>query len=271
MSAGASGRKRPLTEPVAHSEPKRGDGRDKIYTAVIMAPLPANLAKHAHAVHMDETPAEYVESLVVGLMKEQVREDTDHTSDPRALFEERVRKKAINLEGIAARELKAQAMEADGGERPPPLRAGAKLSAKEQRVLDREALKGASTIYAAYEPLHALWLGYMRDLLNFESPSISEAGAQQKLAKADMHGALITVVRATCASLVGARGIVVQETCNTFVIVTLANRLTRLPKANTVFSLRLGPLECTIYGNHFCFKASERAVRKFKSKPTIDL
>ena len=140
------------------------------------------------------------------------------------------------------------------------------------RSIDAKDAPTVSHQFKDYEPLHILWQGYISDLLRLDgSTAAADTGIQIKLSKADFHGARLSVVRSKCPSLVGAGGIVVKETENTFVMITLADRLITIPKAHSVFLMSAGPLQCTIYGDHFCFRASERVVRKFKSKMTIDL
>ena len=189
----------------------------------------------------------------------------------------------------------------------------------------------------------------------------SAAGMHAKLVKADFHGSIMTgrsffpcsqsafflvdtvagyddtVRRSKNASLVGVSGIVVQETENTFKVVTRKDKLkgervsllpfmyvcidcfTVLPKQGSVFAFAV-PLysiesksepsrsasaaahaatgsgtnsgtngrdaadaretrtvlddphiEFELYGNQFCFRAADRAGRKFKHKETIEL
>ncbi|KAH9953436.1 hypothetical protein BGW80DRAFT_1410991 [Lactifluus volemus] len=175
--------------------------------------------------------------------------------------------------------------------------------------------------------LHRLWIGYMSELLALSPrPSSSSpprrpresavegdvapmvtgmpqaAGMHAKLVKADFHGSIMTVRRSKNAALVGASGIVVQETENTFKVqgsvftfaVPLYNsepsvaaagssspvggansgstggsNSSRSDKAETVLD---GPhIEFELYGNQFCFRAADRAGRKFKHKETIEL
>lgn len=44
-----------------------------------------------------------------------------------------------------------------------------------------------------------------------------------------------------------------------------------LPKKNSVFAIEVNGHLLNIYGNNFLFRPSERSVRKFKTKPSIDL
>jgi RNase P/RNase MRP subunit p29 len=58
--------------------------------------------------------------------------------------------------------------------------------------------------------------------------SLSEKSLQEaarRLMNADLHGAILRVTRSKCPSLVGATGILLQETKNSFLLVTVNNRL----------------------------------------------
>jgi len=103
-------------------------------------------------------------------------------------------------------------------------------------------------------------------------------GWQAKLVKADFHGCKIEVKRAKHPSLVGLAGIVVQETENTFRIVTAKNAIKVTPKENVTYTFSL-PLESAdsepmkdlrfdLHGGNFAFRGSDRASKKFKAKGT---
>ena len=72
--------------------------------------------------------------------------------------------------------------------------------------------------------LNSLWLGYMHHMLGVEdftslpkdSTSTHWENISQRLMKADYHGAQVTVVRSRCPSTVGIKGIIIQDTKNTF-------------------------------------------------------
>ena len=118
-----------------------------------------------------------------------------------------------------------------------------------------------------YLPLHQLWKQYISHLLAGQAgPGIAE-----KLLKADFHGAIFTVIRSKCPTLIGVRGIVLQETENVLRMITEPDRLVTVPKQNSVFLFQHGPHAVQVYGNHIRFRASERMVRKFKAQKTIDL
>eukprot|EP00042_Codosiga_hollandica_P040430 m.348118 g.348118 ORF g.348118 m.348118 type:complete len:252 (-) comp55864_c1_seq11:64-819(-) len=145
------------------------------------------------------------------------------------------------------------------------------MTAQERRALDKFSLKPEESRYELFLPMHELWVQYMTELLQLESQPLLAATLQNKITKADLHGCILTVTRSKCWSFVGASGIVVQETENAFHLVTTANKTKMIPKENSIFSFSLPGLTATIFGNHFRFRASERAVKKFKAKASIEL
>ncbi|XP_023253052.1 ribonuclease P protein subunit p29 isoform X3 [Seriola lalandi dorsalis] len=94
---------------------------------------------------------------------------------------------------------------------------------------------------------------------------------QQKLLKADFHGAIITVVRSKCPSYVGTTGILIQEFKHVFKIITEEDRLKVIPKKSSVFAVEINGFVSHIYGSRFEQRASERSAKKFKVRGTIDL
>jgi ribonuclease P protein subunit POP4 len=103
------------------------------------------------------------------------------------------------------------------------------LSAAEKRKLCLNEIPKEQQKYVIYEPLHNLWLGYMREILAVNDAQravyLTPASSGQMLASADMHGALLSVVRSRCVSRVGLQGIVVRDTRFTFEIITKNNVL----------------------------------------------
>ncbi|XP_007887592.1 ribonuclease P protein subunit p29 isoform X2 [Callorhinchus milii] len=94
---------------------------------------------------------------------------------------------------------------------------------------------------------------------------------QTKLLKADLHGAIVTVVKSKCPSYVGTTGIILQELKHVFKIITMENKLKVIPKMNSVFSVEIDRFVSYIYGSKFQLRAGERSARKFKVKGSIDL
>ncbi|KAF6723845.1 Ribonuclease P protein subunit p29 [Oryzias melastigma] len=89
--------------------------------------------------------------------------------------------------------------------------------------------------------------------------------------KADLHGAIITVVRSKCPSYVGLSGILLQEFKHVFKIITAEDRLKVIPKRNSVFSVEIDGFVSHIFGSRFEQRASERSAKKFKVHGSIDL
>ncbi|KAJ2811574.1 RNase P/RNase MRP complex subunit [Coemansia furcata] len=142
------------------------------------------------------------------------------------------------------------------------------ITAKERRLLHVYDIPKEAQKYSLFQPLHLLWTAYVRGVIG------DKKGEQMlgRVMRADMHGALLSVTRAKCPNYVGMRGIVAQETKNVFRIITPDDRLLVVPKAHCVFMVELPSQErCLIYGNQFVFRASDRASKKFKPKPSIDL
>ncbi|KAL7830848.1 hypothetical protein SRHO_G00303500 [Serrasalmus rhombeus] len=145
------------------------------------------------------------------------------------------------------------------------------LNAKERRELKVFQLKPEHQKYELFLPLHELWKQYVADLCNGLKPESNPQMIQQKLLKADFHGAVLTVVRSKCPSYVGTTGILVQELKHVFKIITKEDRLKTIPKRNSVFSVEMGDFITHIYGSRFELRSSERSAKKFKVKGTIDL
>lgn len=100
--------------------------------------------------------------------------------------------------------------------------------------------------------LHALWRQYVSSLLTLcpgllqtpGRPGQPDGPGQAKQRRAvvetlDLHGALLSVPRASQPALVGATGIVVRETPRTLQVVTRAGRVRTLPKRCCDFVVHL--------------------------------
>ena len=115
-----------------------------------------------------------------------------------------------------------------------------------------------------------------------------------KLASADYHGAELTVVRSSCAGLVGIEGIVVKDTKFTFQLITSKNVLKTIPKKHTIFRFGLprpspeepkaGEKEDAIepvatppdvvfelHGSQFEHRPTDRATKKMKQRVFKDI
>lgn len=163
------------------------------------------------------------------------------------------------------------------------------LSAAQKRKLNLTEIPKSQQKYSIYEPLHNLWAGYVRDILGLADDTaaakkayVTPSSAGQMLASADMHGALVSVVRSRCVSRVGLKGIVVRDTRYTFEIVTKGNVVKSVPKEHTIFGFEVPlvagdgeeekkPLRFEILGEMFQTRAPDRANRKFRMHYQPDL
>lgn len=145
------------------------------------------------------------------------------------------------------------------------------LNARQKRAMKVFHIRPEHQRYELFLPLHNLWRQYIIDLCGGLKPSCNPQFVQQKLVKADFHGAVITVVRSKCPSYVGTTGILVQEYKHVFKIITKDDKLKVIPKRNSVFSVEINGFVSHIYGNRFEQRAGERSAKKFKVRGTIDL
>ncbi|CAO3613920.1 unnamed protein product [Mucor hiemalis] len=147
-----------------------------------------------------------------------------------------------------------------------------KLTAREKRRLKIYDIPKEAHKYELFIPLSALWQEYMEKLLKQGTQNF-----EQKLIKADFHGAPFTVIQSTNPSYVGVTGIIVQETLSMFKIITKQNKLKQIPKNSTIFTIKIKKNEkqeekdYVMYGQQFVSRPSERAVKKFKPKPSINM
>ncbi|EAT78680.1 ribonuclease P protein subunit [Parastagonospora nodorum] len=157
------------------------------------------------------------------------------------------------------------------------------LSAAQKRKLCLNEIPKEQQKYSIYEPLHNLWLGYMREILCVNDAQrpvyLTPASSGQMLASADMHGALLRIVRSRCVSRVGLEGIVVRDTRFTFEIITKNNVVKAIPKEHTIFQFTIAleggeekkPLVFEINGEQFQTRAPDRANKKFRMHYQPDL
>ncbi|KAI8095059.1 Rof/RNase P-like protein [Gilbertella persicaria] len=143
-----------------------------------------------------------------------------------------------------------------------------KLTAREKRRLKVYDIPKDAHQYRLFEPLAKLWQGYMSKLL-----TQGQANFEQKLIRADFHGAILTVVQSANPTYVGVTGIVIQETLSVFNMITKQDKLKQIPKNSSYFSVHIEETnkDYTIYGPQFVARPAERAAKKFKPKPSIDL
>ncbi|XP_064641555.1 ribonuclease P protein subunit p29-like isoform X2 [Lineus longissimus] len=139
-----------------------------------------------------------------------------------------------------------------------------KLTTKDKKSARLFEIKPEHQKYELYEPMHQLWKDYMFDLIDFSHFDFRNPSIQQALLKADYHGCILTVTKSKCDSLVGISGIIIQETKNTFKIITKDDKLKVLPKRNSIFTFLLKDYVFNIHGDNFLSKTSMRARKTFK-------
>jgi len=155
------------------------------------------------------------------------------------------------------------------------------LTAKERRNLGLFRLPKKGLQYSSFLPLHNLWAGYMKELLDLEGletsgwkPGLNEEPRQQqlqtRLCRADLHGAMLKVTSATCPSHKDVQGLVVMETKNTLQILGKDNILRLIPKLGSSFTFVVNGYLFTIPGASIDSKPAERATKKLKNKVPLD-
>lgn len=176
--------------------------------------------------------------------------------------------RATRRQALTARRAKTRARSAL---KPRP------LSAASKRSLGLLEIPKEQQKYTIYEGLHKLWSGYMAEILGLEAGKahVTANSAGQLLASADMHGAIISVVRSRCVSRVGLEGIVIRDTKFTFEVITKKNKVLAVPKEHTMFRFEVPvptnegeepkkPLLFEIMGEQFQTKGTDRANKKFR-------
>ncbi|KAK4533661.1 hypothetical protein CCYA_CCYA18G4543 [Cyanidiococcus yangmingshanensis] len=128
--------------------------------------------------------------------------------------------------------------------------------------------------YAEVQPLTHLWQQYAQSLIPIDRldrlrPHERES-VIDRILRMDLHGACIVVQQCPAPERVGIEGVVLQETEQTFRVVTRESRLRVLPKASTVFMARVSDtLSLVIRGDALLMRSAERSVRKPKRKPQM--
>lgn len=178
-----------------------------------------------------------------------------------------------------ARETRRQLRTKPPATRPQP------LSAREKRQLRVHDLPRKFPP-GSFDALETLWRAYAASLAAMGGGAPGLAG---RLASGDLHGARVKVVRSRAVDRVGIEGVVVKETKGALAVVVdelvrgkLCGIVKTVPKEFTVFRVAVAPTEeerargrsdmvFEIQGNQLMFRAAERAGKKFKSKPMLDL
>ncbi|XP_044260137.1 ribonuclease P protein subunit p29 [Tribolium madens] len=150
------------------------------------------------------------------------------------------------------------------------------LTRKERKELNILKLPKSDWDYSSLESIRKMWRQYMNQNLELAGP-VPRCSDQDWtnfstiLAKSELIGSEIKVVRSKCPRHVGLSGTVVLETKMTFQIVTPKSQLKIIPKNTSVFQFTLDKIKFTVFGKHIMTKPSERSVKKIKSLMLPDL
>ncbi|KAH7825329.1 putative ribonuclease P protein subunit POP4 [Monocercomonoides exilis] len=102
-----------------------------------------------------------------------------------------------------------------------------KLSRIEKKALGLLTVEKSGLKYTDFLETNGAWKNYIQTIVG----SVKNKNEfSSKMIHAEMNGAMIEVVRSKCSSLVGLKGIVIQETQRTFVIITEKNSTKVVPK-----------------------------------------
>jgi len=165
---------------------------------------------------------------------------------------------------------------------------GKYLTSRERRVLGLHHLTNRGFKFEDCTQMHRLWLDYMRKVVGSagERPrpqavtscaatasihTLGDEQLQMRVSRADFHGALVKLIKVASHQRLGLEGYVVMETRNTLKILTKQSNLTTVPKKGTAFSFCVDDYLFSIEASNMCIKPSERAIKKWKSKPPLDM
>jgi ribonuclease P protein subunit POP4 len=126
-------------------------------------------------------------------------------------------------------------------------------------------LKKEKMNYENLLTLNKMWQDYITELMNNTN---NQENILEKMLKADLHGAILTVINSTNKNNIGISGIVLFESRRTFNILTKKNEIKTILKQGCIFEtlLEFNNMKILIYGDNFIFKSAERTKIKFKPK-----
>eukprot|EP00419_Tripos_fusus_P012795 CAMPEP_0172668782 /NCGR_PEP_ID=MMETSP1074-20121228/9273_1 /TAXON_ID=2916 /ORGANISM="Ceratium fusus, Strain PA161109" /LENGTH=181 /DNA_ID=CAMNT_0013485469 /DNA_START=56 /DNA_END=598 /DNA_ORIENTATION=+ len=125
---------------------------------------------------------------------------------------------------------KMLALDNSASHRQPGKKKAASLPQRHKEVQKKQQWTGLC--YDDFDRLRDLWKSYVSDLMRSQSGDVAQA-----LLSIDLHGSTLTVVQSKNPGCVNLQGTVIEETENTFRIITYGNRVRVLPKASCVFEV----------------------------------
>ena len=128
-----------------------------------------------------------------------------------------------------------------------------------------KSLKKEKLNYEELLSMNKLWQDYIKDLMN---NSNNEENILSKMLKADLHGAILTVINSTNKNNIGINGIVLFESRRTFNLLNKKNEIKTILKNGNIFETEINynGMKINIYGDNFIYKSAERTKIKFKPK-----
>eukprot|EP00746_Dinoflagellata_sp_MGD_P021141 gnl/MRDRNA2_/MRDRNA2_149331_c0_seq1.p1 gnl/MRDRNA2_/MRDRNA2_149331_c0~~gnl/MRDRNA2_/MRDRNA2_149331_c0_seq1.p1 ORF type:complete len:222 (-),score=47.37 gnl/MRDRNA2_/MRDRNA2_149331_c0_seq1:50-715(-) len=144
------------------------------------------------------------------------------------------------------------------GIRSSRLAVGQRASGSEARTQGFFAItKQPSFTHAEMLPLHELWTEYAEGLV----PAGAGKEAVAAVSSMDLHGSILEVVRAKNPGCVGTQGIVVQETQNTFRIISEDDKVRTFPKESSVFAVHVRGERWAMLGPAWTSRAPHHPVK----------
>nr|XP_054773145.1 ribonuclease P protein subunit p29-like [Lytechinus pictus] len=241
---------------MAAEETQDGKGEDAT-SMWLYKTLPSDVKEDKTLLQTTSNPQKYITSF----MKR-------HTPSKRSAEVQKIlTHKDVIMDGIKRKKKKKRK---GGG--VPQKRGKKRLSYREKQKLKLFDIPEDQQRYELFEPLHQLWLDYMREAVLAHNPDMKNKNMlESRLLKCELYGCILTVTHSKCPAYVGISGILIHETRNTFKVITKENKLKTILKNQCWFMFTVDQYAITIYGQHFCQRSSMRASKKFKAKPTIEL
>ena len=123
-----------------------------------------------------------------------------------------------------------------------------------------KTLKKEKMDYDTLLSMNQLWQDYITELMN---NSNNEENILSKILKADLHGAILTVINSTNKNNIGISGIVLFESRRTFNLLNKKNEIKTILKNGCVFEteMKYNGMKIIIYGDNFIYKSADEELK----------
>jgi RNase P/RNase MRP subunit p29 len=102
-------------------------------------------------------------------------------------------------------------------------------------------------------------------MLKSPTNNLNEA-VMQKLLRLDYQGSVVRVVIASNVSLVNVHGLLLQDLCSVWVVLTPETQLKKVQKMGTVLDVEIASgTTVSLFGKQWCGRAAERVNKKWKA------